>query len=224
MIVIATNNGSTHLPRLLGSIEEYGTGGHQVLIVDTGSTSEEHLEYLGSLDTEKYTVTRTPYKGYDTGAYVWAFHNFPSDGYIFLHDSTEVLSSDWVKDFESSGADLCSYCGFPMAFPASNFDNLAQAEYLSVRGLASGSTREGIFGPIFYAKRSALVVMDKRFLLARAIPYDKEGQAGMERGWSMMADMCGLSVKHLGNLSSWRPGDTVHTFYHTLRKYSPVRS
>lgn len=218
MIVVATNNGGSHLPRLLSSMERFGTGGHRVCIVDTGSDQEASIRMLAGLGPAKYTVTRTPYKGYDTGAYVWAYSNYQDSSYLFMHDSMEVLSSDWVSEFESRGTDMCYYAWFDVAHGCP--EQLVRLDQL---GIYNPSTRACVFGPIFYARRGALDALHNRFDLSSVIPPSKLHQMGMEIGWAMMAETCGLTIASLGDISSFRTDVFVHEFYRTLRKFRPVR-
>jgi glycosyltransferase involved in cell wall biosynthesis len=134
MIVIATNNGMEFLPRLLSSIEKYGSGEHKICVVDTGSDDEKFLEYLKTLP-EDYIVTQTPYKGYETGAYIHAYKNYVSDGYIFLHDSMEVLRADWIDMFTQKDCDVCYYSHFNMAY-----DSQEQAQRLVDIGIYNVDT------------------------------------------------------------------------------------
>jgi hypothetical protein len=94
LIVVATNNGKTFLPGLLESLEQHGTSGHNVLLVDTGSKCPESIAFLEQAKAQSWPfgldVIQTPYSGYDTGAYIHAFRTVPADDYLFIHDSVLV--------------------------------------------------------------------------------------------------------------------------------------
>src|SRR5689334_3577422 len=123
MIVVATNNGSEYLPKLLDSIQKYGWYGHSVLIVDTGSTDMKFKRYLESLtddENRKYPfviycsenkkwVEEQGYVwgGYDTGAYLKAYKDNKEfeDVFIFMQDSFEIKSSNWIPEFYSKLTD-----------------------------------------------------------------------------------------------------------------------
>ena len=216
MIVISTNNGSKFLPNLLKSIDVYGAHGHEICIVDTGSTDAEFISYLNSLDRGKYQVTKTPYVGYDTGAYVWAYKNYVSDEYIFMHDSMEIISDTWVAAFRYDKCDVCYYAGFPMAF-----DEDAQKQRLIDIGIYNEKAPYGVFGPIFYAKRRILDAMDVKFDLRKVVPSNKLDQMGMERGWSMMAESVGARIAWLSMIRSDLQYENV--FYRSMKKFRPTR-
>ena len=65
LIVVASYNGKEFLPRLLNSLEEHKKEVFEVLVVDTGTTDIESLNYLESIKSE-YKVERTPYKRFSS--------------------------------------------------------------------------------------------------------------------------------------------------------------
>lgn len=216
MIVIATNNGIKFLPKLLNSIDLHGSNGHKICIVDTGSTDEFSLNYINELDKDKYIITKTEYKGYDTGAYIHAYLRFPDDEYIFLHDSMEVLTDDWIQDFKNPHTDVCYYSTFNIAF-----DIPEQISKLTELGIYNENTVNCVFGPIFYIKRSALDIIHNKVDLTKVIPTCKMDQQGMERGWSMMIDSANISKSWLSYFA-WNGDPTV--VYKNMCKYRPIRT
>jgi len=222
MIVIATNNGNEYLPNLLASIDTYGCDNHKICIVDTGSTDNTFIEYLANLDKNKYIITHTPYKGYDTGAYIHAYRNFASSEYIFMQDSIEVISSDWVSEFKKNNSDACYYTAF-----GTFFDTESERQHIIDIGIYNPNTVKCVFGPIFYIKKPILDSISQRFNLDKVIPTNKQEQMGMERGWAMMIDTVTRNRSWLGVFEEWavgRPWDENPTvMYKTLRKYRPVR-
>ena len=56
MIVITTNNGKSHLERLLNELNNLDLLNHKVLVVDSGTNDTESLNYLDYLNqqAEKY--------------------------------------------------------------------------------------------------------------------------------------------------------------------------
>lgn len=223
VIVVATNNGSKQLPRLLKSFEKHGTGGLPVCIVDTGSSDPEFLDYLASLRSSGYLVERTPYGGYDTGAYIWGYKNYLAKEYVFMQDSMEILNSNWVDCFREKRVDVCFYAYFHIEYP-NGFDEPAQLEFIKEAGILNEKTEFCAFGPIFYATRLAMATMESRYKFDRIIPKNKLQQQGMERGWAMMVDSCGLSRTWLGDTSTLRIGVFENIFHPSIKKYRPVRS
>lgn len=214
MIVIATNNGLTYLPRLLSSFEKFGTGGQKVLIVDTGSIEEPSLKYLEELKENKAYFVEKITGGFDSGAYIWAYKNYVDENYIFMHDSCEILSSDWVDAFIALGKPVCAYASFTLGF-----DEAQQRTHLTNLGLHFDYINRGIFGPIFFAKREALDALGD---LTPFIPLNKINQRGMERGWAALFANAGIDVGYL----SYIPNNTINDeniFFRTLKKYSFTR-
>lgn len=216
MIVIATNNGITHLPRLLQSIDVHGTGEHKVCIVDTGSTNPEFIQYIDSLDTSKYIIHKQ-IGGYDTGAYIYAYREFNESEYLFMHDSMEVLSDTWMDDFTAYNTDVCYYSGFRMCF-----DGNEQVEWLCNKNIYNAGCLLGVFGPIFYVKRIVLDAISTRFNLDSIIPTSKVEQQHMERGWAMMIDTVTQSKSWL-SMFYGEPLEGPMSPFPNLMKYRPIR-
>jgi glycosyltransferase involved in cell wall biosynthesis len=223
MIVIATNNGNEYLPKLLTSIELHGTENHKICIVDTGSTDEAFLIYLNNLDSAKYIITHTPYKGYDTGAYIHAYRNFIDDEYIFMHDSIEILTNDWISCFKQNDPDVCYYSAFDICY-----DNDEQLNHLMDIGIHNPDTVKGVFGPIFYIKTHILDLISQTYNLSDILPKNKMEQMGMERGWAMMIDSVTSNRTYLSDFFEWwnrsnNGEENPATMFKTLTKYRPKR-
>ena len=73
MIVIATNNGYSYLPKLIKSLEKTNIFNIPISIIDTGSNDKSFLNYLDHLPS-KYQIFKIK-EGYDTGAYIYAYEN-----------------------------------------------------------------------------------------------------------------------------------------------------
>lgn len=192
MIVIATHNGGEYLPRLLESLHLHGTGGHPTVIVDTGSTDEEFIRYLETVEgTASFpvTVTRTPYRGYDTGAYIWAFKNFKAPSYMCMHDSLRIKCEGWLAPFEDRAKPGIGIVAWQQFGP--RYDNDKQIAFVEKHLGSHEMSNGGIFGPIFYITQDVVDIFDERGYLA-AIPTDKNEQMGMERGWSAACHGAGL--------------------------------
>lgn len=217
MIVIATYNGFEFLPRLLNSIELFGSSNHKICIVDTGSNDIKSINYINSLDTDKYIIHRQN-GGYDTGAYLYAYNAYKSyeSEYIFMHDSIEVLTSEWIDNFKLFNTDVCYYAAFHMFF-----DSNEQVEWLCKTSIYNHSTPFGVFGPIFYIKSHILNLISTRFNLNNIIPTNKQEQQHMERGWAMMIDAVTKSVSWLSIFHG--SVDNPMILYPNLAKFRPIR-
>lgn len=167
-IVIATNNGSEHLKKCIDSLG----GKYPILVVDTGSTDREHLDYVKTLD---YGET----DGYSHGAFMWAYNNRPAQNYLFLQDSMVALVDDVVKPFQElmpeKGAVAWAKFGWV-------YDGYMQREWVESQ---YGNTHppQGIFGPIFYTSHRTLNSLKNRGLLPKK-PTNKEEAQGSERAWA----------------------------------------
>lgn len=191
-IVIATHNGASVLPALLDRLDHYGAGDQELLIVDTGSDDPASLEYLARLTERGIPVTQTPYRGYDTGAYLWAFRHHPADNYLFMQDSLLVTAPDWLERF-STDSDVTALAAFPFAY-----DNAAQRNWL-IHQFPSAQMKtptHGIFGPVFATSHAVLIELDQCGFLA-AVPSDKNQQQAMERGWAIAFASRGIKVRFL---------------------------
>lgn len=214
-IIIATNNGKKFLIPLLESIERHGgIFNHRVSIVDTGSTDAESIAYLDELKrNEKYSVNITPYKGYDTGAYIWAYKNFQDDEFLFMHDSMEVAEEGWLQDFGHPPNAVKAYASFGMTFDYGT----DQQQRLIDLGIYNPDSATGIMGPIFCVPRTVLDSLDQRFDLKRLIPQKKTDQQGMERGWAMLFDTMRVPVSFVTYIKAGNP-HTVNDCNPKLRK------
>lgn len=220
LVVVASYNGKDFLPRLLSSLEEHKKEEFDILVVDTGTTDIESLKVLESIKS-KYMVEKTPYAGYDTGAYIYAIKGHLYDEYIFLHDSIEVLSDSFINDFRVHQKDVCYYANFCLGY-----DNEEQRQHLVDIGIFNSKSTHGCFGPLFYAKRNVLEDILKTFEVDKIIPTTKIHQQGMERGWSMMFDKVTNSIASITTFDSFSSSNIdkyrISTFG-SFRKYYPTR-
>lgn len=189
MIVIATNNGKSQLEKLLKSLEEIHK---EMIIVDTGSNDIDHVNYLKSLNKKSnYTVTKTPNKNYDTGAYVWAYQNFKSEIYHFLHDSIQIKKNTFFDDVELflEDYDVVAYIKF-------NFLGYGDDNWKSIFYKNTGDHiyDYGIFGPMFSIKRSSFNIINVENI---KLPVNKTEQTAFEGIWPMIFKSYNLNVKTL---------------------------
>ncbi len=196
MIVIATNNGKEYLSKLLDSLVEFGTDGYPILVCDTGTTNQDSLSFLAEIPV-KYSsldvkVERTPYSGYDTGAYIWVFRNHRAKGYFFLQDSVTVKEVGWTKHFTekaSHGVGCVPWLTFAMQWQSQE-----QIDFVRSAFASNQWPPFGIFGPIFYATHEALTALERKGFL-NTIPGSKTEQTAMERGWPTAFTHSGFAVR-----------------------------
>lgn len=196
MIVIATNNGKSHLRATVAALAKFGTGRHEVLILDTGSTCAESLRVLEEVGAKSWPfnleVSRTPYQAYDTGAYVHAYRNWQAESYLFMQDSIRPKCEGWVEAFEEKatyGVGCVPWLIFPMQWNCQE-----QIDFLIDKTGSQDWPPHGIFGPIFYATRTALETLDQRGFLD-VLPSSKTEQMAMERVWPTAFALSGYALR-----------------------------
>lgn len=191
MIVIATNNGKEHLPKLLESLNflEYSI---DVSIIDTQSSDIYSINFLENIDKSNYkfniNIYQTPYKGYDTGAYIYAIRNIKNvDRFYFLQDSIVIKD---IKIFDYIDSRLHKGTVVPLIGFKTLFDNQEQIDFCNVN-FGSSFYKCGIFGPMFSILKSDIDLIDDKFLV---YPTSKNIQAAMERGWSILFNKYDLNI------------------------------
>ena len=199
MIVIAAYNSVDYIENLLNSIRTSMID-EDVLVVCTCPKQTDFIEAMGRhLDTTEYPFkvqhTVTPYSGYDTGAYIWAYQNYKDDYYIFLHDSIVANHDQWFERFKSFRSEevLNAWCYFGI-LTAYDPEHTAfflpkMHEYPII-----DDNYPGIFGPMFQISRKALQMIDEKYDLTRFIPTYKNEACAMERGWTYLALGTGIGV------------------------------
>lgn len=198
MIAIAAYNSLIYVKSLLNSMST-SLINEDVLIVCTCPKQTYFIDEIDAYLTEvkypfKVTYTVTPYSGYDTGAYVWAYQNYKDDYYIFLHDTLVVNNSNWFERFKSFRNEntLNAWCYFnlyPIAPMYSEFIFPKIEDNTNIN-----TAHLGIFGPIFQISRNSLSRIDAKYDLRKFIPTNKVEQEAMERGWSLLAAGSGVDV------------------------------
>jgi len=213
LVVVATHNGSQFLPHWLEWKHP-----SKVLLVDTGSTESRALEMLRQ-PPEGIEVTRTPFKGYDTGAYLWAYWNYPADEYLFLHDSMEPMVEDYIQPFRTAMTrrfQMVAWSGFPTTV----WDSKEQHD--AIMWLYPWELPPlGIFGPVFFTNRDTLQHMDNMGCLP-SYPTHKLWAQGLERIWSSLAHKANVPVTYLR--ADHAPIDMEEGRYPVFKKWRPVRA
>jgi len=178
LIVVATHNGDERVQQIAAATDD------PILVVDTGSTTRNYL-IRGAVLELPHVVgwIETPYKGYDTGAYLWAYFNVEAEHYMFMQDSCLPKERNFADYFHISmpkPLGVCAWNGFSMQIWDTH-EQRATVEYMYGEGPVP---EQGIFGPIFYTSRKTLDLLAKRQLLP-PYPMHKQMAQAMERAWAI---------------------------------------
>jgi hypothetical protein len=198
MIVIASYNNLTYTRNLLDSMKT-SVIDEDVLVICTCPKQTHFIKEIDKHISEtkypfKIQYTVTPYSGYDSGAYIWAYQNYEDDYYVFLHDSIMVNYPQWLERFKSFRHEdilnaWCYFNMFPIAPMYSQFFLPKMKEYYILN-----NSHPGIFGPMFQISRKALCRIDEKYNLNQFIPTHKDEACAMERGWTYLAIGSGIDV------------------------------
>jgi len=203
MIVIATNNSCVericrgeNIPRknfldsVLKSINNIDYNG-KVLVVDTGSTDAESIDFLELLKEKEFNfnlkIDRIT-QSFPMNAYMYAFENYDCDEYIFIQDSIEIKNKEFIEVINNSLNEnnlicwvVCSTCGF---------DTEEQKQF--VVNATGGSVYDKlIFGPMFFGKKN---IIKKLFNQIKIKPSIKSEESGMERGLGVLCKMNNIDI------------------------------
>jgi hypothetical protein len=193
MIVVPTHNNIKILKTFLDSLKNINLQNEDVLIIDTNSTDIEFQKEFNIIESVyPYTFIRLDYGCYDSGAYIWAYQNIPSNNYIFLQDSIEILNPNYISIIKNKLQEFDVVAGFD--FPYNYDPNPEQKPWVESDIEFSDYPQQGIFGPMFSARKSILDKIPKHWL---KFPTDKLLQQGMERRWSLMFHSINASKTYL---------------------------
>lgn len=177
-------------------MENFGTAGRRVLLLDTGTTCKQSLSLICELSARhwsfEFEAGKTPHEAYDSGAYIHAYRNWEADTYLFMQDSIRPKSPDWVSAFETLltfGVGCVPWLIFPMQWNCQE-----QVDFVMEKCKVGDWPPHGIFGPIFMATRTALAELDVRGLLD-VLPSSKVEQMAMERFWPTAFIKAGFAVR-----------------------------
>lgn len=192
MIVIATNNGHICLSELLNSMTNIDICNEKILIIDTISDDVSSIDYLKQVNSLypklDITIETTPYRGFDTGAYIYAYNEYNVDTYIFLHDSVTISNKNFIKDIHSylRTHDVVAYNCFDFM---GNGDGEWQTFFEQNTGRET--YKMGIFGPMFACNRVALDGIKVHDII---IPTNKNQQTCFEGIWYTLFDENNIDV------------------------------
>jgi hypothetical protein len=196
-----------------------------VAIIETGASSEGYLEYLNQIDLENWdfplSIHRTPYAGYDTGAYLYALQQFPKeDEFFFCHDSMRVRRPGVMADMARLAQRAGAQCIPWLVFRQNGYENEEQVQFVSRFCEDTTMPGFGIFGPIFYTTRLSLKRLPAK--LFETLPATKNQQEAMERGWAVAFAQTGMRVRALDG--DFYDGSMTHNQYPSFIKYRPKRA
>ena len=216
LVVIATHGGADLLAESLPKTQPY-----PVVVVETGIVTPAVLDEVDKWDNVAYL--HTPYAGYDTGAYLWAFWHVRAKNYLFMQDSCSPREKDYVARFANAmpgGMGAGGWSSFTMTCWDSDAQRLSTAW---MYGLPQSWPPKGIFGPIFYTNRKTLVHMRDNGLLPMP-PVQKEQQQAMERAWAILFHRAGVRVNFLVDEDMPRGYDMEAGRYPALNKTFRLRA
>ncbi len=136
-------------------------------------------------------MVRTPYCGYDTGAYLFVYNSYPASRYLFVQDSLIPKDECFADPFFEFDGPVLAWVGFSNDW----WDSFGQQQAARY-AYPDAVPPKFIFGPIFMATREALDILARKSLLP-GIPNHKEAAQGKEREWAMAFHKAGIPVAFL---------------------------
>lgn len=199
MIVVAAYDSLDYVRDFLDSISNSNID-ESVLIVCTCPKQISFIQSLEAFLLEanypfKLSHTVTPYSGYDSGAYIWAYNMHIDDYYVFLHDSVVANHPMWLERFKAFRREdiLNTWCYFDIVDESPHTDFFLP----KIGGHPSLNGYPGVFGPMFQISRKALIQIDSKYTLNNFIPTNKTEACAMERGWTYLAVASGLGINNI---------------------------
>lgn len=189
VVVIATNGGADLLAQSLPKTQPW-----PVVVVETGALTPAVMDECDKWDNVAYL--NTPYRGYDTGAYLWAYWNVRAKNYLFMQDSCCPREKDFVEQFARAMPGEMGAVGWS-SFTMECWDSDAQKNATAwMYGERAKWPPKGIFGPIFYTNHKTLLHLSLHGLLPMP-PVHKQQQQAMERAWAILFHRAGVRVNFL---------------------------
>jgi len=202
MIIIATNNGKNYLNNLLISFESFNIK-KPIHIIDTGSTDIDCIGFLEDIKSNKIfkdlniLTHKTPYKGFDSGAYIYAIQNIESEKYYFLHDSITIKDFNFFNKIDEK---LKSGVVVPLiVFNSNKYDNQDQIDF-SLNKIGVSEFDFGIFGPMFAITKNDVSKIKKSL---NFFPTKKNEQMAMERVWPALFKKYNILIDPLEGFYSY---------------------
>jgi hypothetical protein len=205
MIVIASHNRIDLLDNMLKTLSSINLNNNQVLIIDTNSDNEEYKTFFEEckLNYPQYIFETLDYTCWDSGAYIYAYNNYPSNKYIFLQDSLNIINPKLILMWEN-------FLDIYEVVPWINFGYFYENEDQRLWGeeglTINNNPHDSIFGPIFGVRKETLDKLPKEWL---KYPTNKNEGCGMERRWSLMFYLIDAS-KHYLEYTNFSKNQTVY--------------
>jgi len=205
MIVIASHNRIDLLDNMLKTLSSINLNNNQVLIIDTNSDNEEYKTFFEEckLNYPQYIFETLDYTCWDSGAYIYAYNNYPSNKYIFLQDSLNITNPKLILMWEN-------FLDIYEVVPWINFGYFYENEDQRLWGeeglTINNNPHDSIFGPIFGVRKETLDKLPKEWL---KYPTNKNEGCGMERRWSLMFHLIDAS-KHYLEYTNFSKNQTVY--------------
>ena len=183
MIVITTNNGKSHLERLLNELNNLDLLNHKVLVVDSGTNDTESLNYLDYLKINntifnyKLLLDKTPTPNYN------------EEYYIFIHDSSSIKNDECLVKLNELMDNKNSVIPF-LIFGGGLYDNTNQSNFCSTH-YETSNNKHGIFASIFAISKNSVSKINLNSLVG---PSNKDESRAMERCWSVIFEKSGLNI------------------------------
>lgn len=216
LIVIATHCGADMLAESLPKTQPW-----PVVVVETGALSPSVMDECDKWSNVAYL--NTPYRGYDTGAYLWAFWNIRARNYLFMQDSCFPREKDFVEQFAKAMPGDMGVVGWS-SFDINVWDSADQSVATQwMYGRRDKWPKKGIFGPIFYTNYKTLFHMRIHGLLPMP-PVHKEQQQAMERAWAILFHRAGVRANFLVDEDMPRGYDMEAGRYPALNKTFRIRA
>lgn len=193
MIVIATHDDIDSLTNILNDLLTCDLYGHQVLFVDTNSSNSEFINKFNYYKKEypQFIFDRKEYTCWDSGAYLHAYLNYPSEKYIFLQDSLRINNKHIFKEItiQLDTIDVLGLFNFFLCF-----DSEEQKLWAENGITINNYPKYGIIGPIFSINKNILDRIPKDWFRE---PNVKWQACGMERRWALMLNTIGAKIDFL---------------------------
>ena len=195
MIVITTNNGKSHLERLLNELNNLDLLNHKVLVVDSGKNDTESLNYLDYLKINntifnyKLLLDKTPTPNYDSGVIIHTMKNYNEEYYIFIHDSSSIKNDECLVKLNELMDNKNSVIPF-LIFGGGLYDNTNQSNFCSTH-YETSNNKHGIFASIFAISKNSVSKINLNSLVG---PSNKDESRAMERCWSVIFEKSGLNI------------------------------
>lgn len=225
MIVVPTYNGYFHLTRLIAGLEEFGTNGHKVLIVNNQTTDLVSKKYLQDLRTYKGPldlVIEDNNGKYETGAWIYATRQYPNEEkFILIHDGCVPTTDKWLSQFEellTPQVGCVSWVKFqPCLFYM--FDH--HYEYMKDICPYDNVPDGGIFGSIFMTWGKILREFDSKGYFNYP-PTQKHHAEAWERIWPILFHINGYNIENL--ITGFDPNAIHYGWLPNLKKTFGGRS